>query len=164
MPSLTSLDSAPELDVSQWFNTSPLKLADLRGQVVVLHAFQMLCPGCVLHGTPLAQRIHDRFHESGITVIGIHTVFEHHQAMQPVSLQAYLHEFRITMPVAVDRQHDELQPPATMSAFNMRGTPTMIVIDRNGYIRHHHFGQLDEMALGIEIGQLLPDRATQPPN
>ncbi len=54
-------------------------------QVVVLHAFQMLCPGCVLHGTPLAQRIHDQFRAEDLTVIGLHSVFEHHDAMGPES-------------------------------------------------------------------------------
>ena len=44
--------TAPELAVSQWFNTSePLSLAGRKGQVVLLHAFQMLCPGCTAHGT-----------------------------------------------------------------------------------------------------------------
>jgi hypothetical protein len=34
----------PEWRVAQWFNTpQPLRLADLRGQVVLMHAFQMLC-------------------------------------------------------------------------------------------------------------------------
>ena len=36
----------PEWQVAQWFNTGqPLRVADLRGQVVLIHAFQMLCPG-----------------------------------------------------------------------------------------------------------------------
>lgn len=41
---------APEWDAVGWFNSGPLTLADLRGRVVVLEAFQMLCPGCVAHG------------------------------------------------------------------------------------------------------------------
>ena len=44
---------APEIAVSRWFNTDvPLTLAGLRGQVVMLHAFQMLCAGCVMQATP----------------------------------------------------------------------------------------------------------------
>src|SRR5690606_20270412 len=43
-----SNQAAPELQVSRWFNTpAPLSLAALRGRVVVVEAFQMLCPGCV---------------------------------------------------------------------------------------------------------------------
>ena len=37
---------APELQTSGWLNTpQALTLAALRGKVIVLHAFQMLCPG-----------------------------------------------------------------------------------------------------------------------
>ncbi|MEK7768779.1 MAG: TlpA family protein disulfide reductase, partial [Pseudomonadota bacterium] len=53
---------APELQISDWLNTpQPLTLASLRGKVVVLHAFQMLCPGCVQFGIPQAQRIYEEF-------------------------------------------------------------------------------------------------------
>lgn len=47
------LPQVPELQVGRWFNSdAPLSLAGLRGKVVALHAFQMLCPGCVAHGLP----------------------------------------------------------------------------------------------------------------
>ncbi len=55
---------APELQVSQWLNTlRSITLAELRGRVVVLHAFQMLCPGCVSHGLPQAAAIHELFRQ-----------------------------------------------------------------------------------------------------
>lgn len=41
----------PELIVSKWLNTNQnLSLEKLKGKVVAIHAFQMLCPGCILHG------------------------------------------------------------------------------------------------------------------
>lgn len=41
---------APELAVSRWFNApAPPTLEKLRGTTLVLHAFQMLCPGCIAH-------------------------------------------------------------------------------------------------------------------
>jgi AhpC/TSA family len=151
---------ASELQVSEWFNSEPLSLAGLRGRVVVLHAFQMLCPGCVLHGTPLAQRLHDRFAGPDLTVIGLHTVFEHHEAMRPPSLAAYLHEFRITMPVAVDQPSPPGHPiPRTMAAYAMRGTPTLLLIDRAGRVRHHLFGSLDELELGAHLARLIDEPA-----
>jgi len=85
---------APPWRVAQWFNTKqPITLDSLKGSVVVLHAFQMLCPGCVAHGLPQAQRIAEEF--AGVHVIGLHTVFEHHQAMTATSLAAFLHEYLI---------------------------------------------------------------------
>ena len=39
---------APALTIERWFNTSqPITLESLRGKVVVMESFQMLCPGCV---------------------------------------------------------------------------------------------------------------------
>jgi hypothetical protein len=56
------LPFAPELSVMRWFNQpEPLSLAKLRGRVVLLYAFQMLCPGCVAHGTPQAE-VRGRMH------------------------------------------------------------------------------------------------------
>jgi len=47
---------------SEWFNSNgPVSLPKLRGKVVVLHAFQMLCPGCVSHGTPRASPVAQTF-------------------------------------------------------------------------------------------------------
>lgn len=146
---------APELRVTQWFNTKEnLKLLDFRGKVVLIEAFQMLCPGCVVHGIPLAQAVQRHFSSDQVMVIGLHTVFEHHEAMTPVSLKAFLHEYRITFPVAVDRQGTGPLPD-TMAAFGMRGTPSLVLLDQNGEIAAHHFGQVSELQVGAEIGCLL---------
>jgi len=52
------LEVAPALQVIQWFDTAgTLSLDALRGRVVVLHAFQILCAGCVYRGIPQMQRI-----------------------------------------------------------------------------------------------------------
>ena len=102
-----------------------MHLADLRGKVVVLHAFQMLCPACVHHGLPQAQRIHATFAPQDVAVVGLHTVFEHHAAMTLVSLEAFLHEYRIAFAVGVDAPgEDPREPiPVTMSAYALQGTP-----------------------------------------
>jgi peroxiredoxin len=151
--------AAPELAVSQWFNTpEPLTLAGLRGRVVLIHAFQMLCPGCVSHGTPQAEKAHQMFRGSDLQVIGLHTVFEHHEAMTPVSLAAFIHEYRLSFPIGVDRPRDGNPMPRTMELYQMRGTPTAILIGRDGMIRHHGFGQEEDMALGARIATALAEK------
>jgi hypothetical protein len=148
--------AAPDWQVQQWLNTdAPLDLASLRGRVVVLHAFQMLCPGCVLHAVPQAERIHQQFAGEGVAVVGLHTVFEHHAAMQPVSLEAFLHEFRVSHPVGVDTSVPGQQIPATMQAYAMQGTPTLVLIDRAGRIRRQHFGRVDDLVVGAEVMRLV---------
>ena len=148
---------APELATTQWFNTADNPtLADLRGEVVVIEAFQMLCPGCVSHGLPQAKRIQQLF-GADVTVLGLHTVFEHHEAMTPVSLEAFLHEYRITFPVGVDAHDAGVSMPISMVRFGLRGTPSLVIIDRAGRIRANVFGQIDDLAVGALIARLIDE-------
>ncbi len=150
---------APPLQVARWFNTpQPLALDDLQGRVVVLHAFQMLCPACVSSSLPQAQAVHRQFAGDDVAVIGLHTVFEHHDAMTPVALAAFIHEYRLSFPIAVDAPADDGDMPLTMRAYGFRGTPSLVVVDRAGRIRLHGFGHVEDLALGALIGQLLVDR------
>lgn len=162
---MSPIDIAPELDVARWFNApAPLTLQGLRGKVVVLHAFQMLCPACVAHGTPQAERLHRLFASSGeVAVLGLHSVFEHHAAMTDVALEAFIHEYRLTLPIGVDRPGEDGPIPRTLARYGMRGTPTTVVIDRDGRIREHAFGQVDDLALGALVGSLLARRPAAAP-
>ena len=149
---------APEWTVDVWLNTrAPLALSQMRGRVVLLHAFQMLCPACVSHAVPQAERVHQEYAEHGVSVIGLHTVFEHHAAMTPVALEAFLHEYRVTHPVGVDVAVAGISIPATMRRYGMQGTPTLILIDRAGKLRLHELGRMDDLRLGMMLGQLLAE-------
>ena len=148
---------APPWSISRWFNSEPLELTGLRGRPVFLHTFQMLCPGCVQHAVPQSLKVAEAFAQSDLAVIGLHTVFEHHHAMGPEALAVYLHENRIRYPVGVDA-HAEGDPiPLTMRSYAMQGTPTLILIDRMGKLRLKHFGLVDDLRLGAQIGTLLAE-------
>ena len=149
--------AAPELAVSEWMNAAgDVSLARLRGEVVVIEAFQMLCPGCVAHGIPLAQRVQAAF-GSALTVLGLHTVFEHHEAMRPVSLAAFLHEYGVRFPVGVDAAESGFDMPVTMRAYGLRGTPSLLVIDRDGRLRLNAFGRVDDLSLGALLARLIDE-------
>jgi peroxiredoxin len=153
------LTIAPELQISQWLNTpAPINLPQLRGRVVVLHAFQMLCPGCVAHGLPQATQIRETFPETEVAVIGLHTVFEHHAVMNADALRAFVHEYRLSFPIgidSIDMPSERGGIPKTMSAYELRGTPSLVLIDRDGIVRLNHFGRIDDMRVGAIIGQLV---------
>ncbi|KZC16342.1 alkyl hydroperoxide reductase [Rhodanobacter sp. FW510-R12] len=156
-------EPAPEWRTTAWLNTpEPLNLGHFRGRMVLLHAFQMLCPGCVAHGIPQAQRVAKLFEGAPLAVVGLHTVFEHHAAMGPESLRAFLHEYRVGFPVGIDAPGPDADPiPRTMRAYAMQGTPTTILIDAQGRLRRQVFGAYDDLLLGAEIGTLLAEARQQ---
>jgi AhpC/TSA family len=150
---------APPLATTEWFNSAPLTLEALRGTVVVLGTFQMLCPGCVSTGLPQLQRINDSFDRKQIAVIGLHTVFEHHAAMGPIALAAFLHEYRISFPVAVDTPSSNTDVPITMARYAFQGTPSLALIDKTGRLRLKRFGHEPDLQLGAAIARLISEDA-----
>lgn len=157
------MDQEPvTLDVETWVNSEPVDLADLRGRVVAIEAFQMLCPGCVSHGLPQARRIWQTFKRSDVVVLGLHTVFEHHEVMTPEALRVFLSEYRIPFPVAVDRPLPGRSIPATMGRYQLQGTPSLLLLDRHGRLRHVLFGASEDLTVGVRIGELLAEEGPQP--
>lgn len=148
---------APPLLTSGWLNTDKtLDIPDFRGRVLVIEAFQMLCPGCVSQSLPQAQRISQAFPSDQLAIIGLHTVFEHHEAQgSREALAAFVHEYRLNFPIGIDLQDKRL--PATMTAYGMQGTPTLVVIDRAGLRRFQRFGHVDDLTLGSVLGTLLAE-------
>lgn len=121
----------------------------------MVHAFQMLCPGCVSHGLPQAKRLAQVFAGRDLVLIGLHTVFEHHAVMTPAALRVFLHEYRIGFPVGVDMPGESGPLPRTMQAYQLGGTPSLLVFDRAGQLRLNQLGQVDDLALGALLGELL---------
>ena len=154
---LSAVDNpAPAIEASAWINTPQALLLDqFQGKVVVLHAFQMLCPGCVSHGIPQALRIHQQYSDEAVQVIGLHCVFEHHQVMSQEALQVFVSEYRLPFPIAVDRIAEIGPIPKTMQRYHLQGTPSLVLIDKRGHIRLSHFGVLSDLQVGDAIGKLL---------
>ncbi|MDT8407071.1 MAG: redoxin family protein [Methylococcales bacterium] len=146
----------PDWQVSTWLNSEThLSLHELQGNVVMIHSFQMLCPGCVQHAIPQAERVHRLYAGKGLVVIGLHTVFEHHEVMTEAALRAFLYENRITHPVGIDQADSVSAVPKTMRDYGMQGTPSLLLVDHTGRLRVHEFGQIDDLRLGMWLGQLL---------
>lgn len=159
MPQLMAI--APNWITSHWLNTaSDLSLEQLRGRVVVLFTFQMLCPSCVSHSMPQAQRLH-QIAGGKISVIGMHSVFEHHAVMNVDALKTFIHEYRLRFPIAVDQAVSGASIPATMRIYDWRGTPSITVIDAEGRLRLSHFGPVDDLELGLLVGRLIAEWDTK---
>lgn len=150
---------APPWRTSEWLNSAgPIDLEAQRGHVVVACAFQMLCPGCVSHLIPQMKAVHELFGPQGVVVLGLHSVFEHHDAMNVTALCAFIHEYGIRFPVAVDAPATDGGPiPQTMAAYHMQGTPTLMLIDRAGQLRRQVFGHIPDLRLGADIMRLIAE-------
>ena len=137
----------PEWQVAQWFNTQqPISLADLRGQVVLIHAI------------PQARQVHEQFADQGVAMIGLHTVLKHHDAIQAHALAAFIHEYGLRFAVGVDAPSaDEPPVPRTIARWGLQGTPTTLVADRQGRLRLREFGHVSDLPLGAILGRLLAE-------
>lgn len=74
--------------------------------------------------------------------------------MPPVALKAFIHEYRLSFPIGVD-QSGENSIPKTMQAYQLQGTPSLLLIDRQGKLRAQYFGQVPDLRLGAQIEGLL---------
>ena len=71
--------------------------------------------------------------------------------MTPKALEAFVHEFGWSFPIGIDAAGVEGRLPRTMDAYEMQGTPTLLIFDRKGRLRRHYFGKPDDLMLGAEI-------------
>jgi len=155
-------ESPPEMSVSRWFNSEkPLSLKSLKGKVVVVAAFQQACSGSLRHGIPQASRLEHSFSADEVRVIGLHMDFESSRAGEPASLEGLIEEHGITFPVGMDAPNGK-KLPKTMAAYEIRGTPTLLLFDRQGRLRRHYLGAVDDIRLAAEIMALVMEPAEAP--
>ena len=69
-------------------------------------------------------------------------------------IKAFIQEYRLKFPIALDQPNPSSPIPHTMERYKMRGTPSIVLIDRNGLVRKHAFGPVDDLRIGAEIGAL----------
>ena len=146
---------APEWNIAEWLNSDVhLSLDAFRGRTLVALAFQMLCPGCVQQALPQLKRVSESFDPAEVAVIGLHSVFEHHEAQgRKEVLAAFLHENALRFPIAIDQPGPD-NMPLTFRAYAMQGTPTLLLIDRLGGLRMQRFGHIDDLRLGAAVASL----------
>jgi hypothetical protein len=79
-------------------------------------------------------------------------------------LKAFIQEYRLKFPIALDQPSPTSPIPHTMDRYKMRGTPSLVLIDRHGLVRKHSFGAVDDLRIGAEIGALTqePDTVALP--
>ncbi|MGD8458246.1 MAG: redoxin domain-containing protein [Anaerolineales bacterium] len=128
------LDPAPELNNEVWLNSEvPLKLADLRGQVVLLEMWTFGCYNCQ-NVIPHLREWYDRYADEGLVIIGNHyPEFSYERDID--NLRNAVQDLDIQYPVAVDNEGENWR------AYDNRYWPTLYLIGKNGRIRYVHIGE-----------------------
>ena len=158
---------APEWDISEWINSEPLSVAQLRGKVIVVEFFQLWCPGCNSFSIPLMKKWGQIFKqeesEGRLVFVSIHTVFEGRSVQTPERLRRFLKKKNIRHPVGIDRHIGNNRLPETMQRYNTMGTPEMAIIGKLGNIRFQRFGFF-ESTEGEQVIRALLDEKMEPEN
>jgi thiol-disulfide isomerase/thioredoxin len=147
---LPTLGSAPELTNEVWLNSDkPLRLADLRGKVVLLDMWTFGCINCE-HVIPSLKDWHAQYADHGLVIIGNHfPEFDYERDLD--NLKDAVKKYQIEYPVAQDNDG------ATWQAYNNHYWPTMYLIDKLGNIRYVQIGEGNYQETENAIKQLLAE-------
>lgn len=131
---LRDLGAAPEIQNTVWLNTpTPLKLADLRGQVVLLNMWTFDCINCE-HVLPFVRGWYDTYHAQGLQVIGNHfPEFDYEADFK--NLTEAVKRLDVRYPVAQDNDGQ------TWRAYDTHYWPTIFLIDKRGHLRYQTIGE-----------------------
>jgi thiol-disulfide isomerase/thioredoxin len=126
--------SLPSLaGATQWLNSPPLTAAGLRGKVVLVDFWTYTCINW-LRTLPYLRAWAERYQQHGLVVLGVHTPeFDVEHDLDNV--RRAVTELRVHYPVAVDNDYE------IWSAFDNHYWPALYLVDAQGRIRHHRFGE-----------------------
>jgi thiol-disulfide isomerase/thioredoxin len=132
--SLPDLGLAPELTNDTWLNVdSPLRLADLRGKVVMLEMWTFGCINCQ-NVMPSLKEWHAKYNDRGLVIIGNHfPEFSYEKDL--ANLKDAITRYDIQYAVAQDNDG------ATWQAYKNNYWPALYLIDKQSHIRYVHIGE-----------------------
>ena len=153
---LSALDDAPV-----WLNTEPLTAEGLRGRVVLVDIWTYSCVNW-LRTLPYVRAWAGRYRDRGLVVVGVHCPefgFEHDLD----NVRHAVRELGVDYPVVIDNDF------AIWRSLANRYWPALYLVDPDGRIRFHHFGEgkyeeseraiqqllgIDEETVRVEAGGL----------
>ncbi|MCP3799287.1 NHL domain-containing thioredoxin family protein [Allokutzneria sp. A3M-2-11 16] len=141
---------APELTGRGWLNTggADVRLADLRGKVVLLDFWTFCCINC-LHVLDELRPIEEEFADVLVT-IGVHSPKFTHEA-DPEALRAAVERYEV--------HHAVLDDPelGTWQQYAVRAWPTLVLVDPEGYVVHVAAGEGHAEALRRVIREVIAE-------
>jgi thiol-disulfide isomerase/thioredoxin len=125
---LSALDGAPV-----WLNSEPLTAEGLRGRVVLVDFWTYSCVNW-LRTLPYVRAWHERYGDRGLAVVGVHAPefgFEHDLD----NVRRAAGELGVGYPVVIDNDF------TVWRLFENHYWPAVYLVDRDGRLRFHHFGE-----------------------
>ncbi len=150
---------APEFtqqEAGAWINSPPLKLADLRGNVVLIDFWTFECWNCY-RSFPWLNALEKEYAGKDLKIVGIHTPeFEHERDVQRVAEK--VKEFELHHPVMIDNDS------AYWRKMRNRFWPAFYILDKKSRVRGVYYGEThvgDRRAGKIDtlLRKLLAERA-----
>jgi thiol-disulfide isomerase/thioredoxin len=147
---------APEfVGVTDWVNTKPLKLADQRGRVVVLHFWTHGCINCA-HNYPHYRAWQDKYKgNKDLLLVGVHTP-EFDAEKDVGRIKERMAKNKLTFGAAVDNDQK------TWQAWGNRYWPCVYLVDKVGAVRHRWEGELGD-AGAKKLTGLIDGLLAEPP-
>lgn len=141
---------APEFTgLTNWINSEPLNLDELRGKVVLVDFWTYSCINCI-RTQPYLKSWHETYKDSGLVIIGVHApefAFE----QKPENVKNAAQKAGLTYPIALDNDF------ATWNAYENQYWPASYLIDKDGQVRRYHGGEGEyketEQAIRMLLGE-----------
>ena len=135
---------APELDARDLDTGAPVRLADLRGKVVLLDFWGYWCGPC-LGSMPGLVQLHEQFRDQPVAIVALHDESVQSRAAYDTKLdgvkRAVWNNRDLPFRVALDRPDPARAPTdppighgVTCDRYKIRGFPTTYLIDQDGKV------------------------------
>jgi thiol-disulfide isomerase/thioredoxin len=129
---------APRWQIQKWLQRSA-SLRQLRGKVVLLEFFQIVCPPCEA-ARPEIEALQRKYRDQGLRVVAIAAAFQQLEDQTPELIEKWAESHSSDIPVGID---GALEAPsgelpelrATFDRYGADATPYLVAIDRRGRIR-----------------------------
>ena len=138
---------ARELYGDFWFNSEPVPIAALRGQVILLMFWDFTCASCV-RTLPYVVEWRRRYAPFGFVSAGVHTP-RFPLGRNTEAVQRAIARLGIDFPVVMDNE-------ALIAAnYECRRVPELLLIDKDGFVRYRSAGEGNYAAVEHALQALL---------
>jgi peroxiredoxin len=148
---------APELVAPRWVSTEPIRLASLRGKVVLLDFWAMWCSQCQI-AFPQWRELQKKFSAKGFEILGVTKLYGRSDTEESLKRDQELNALRnfkvkhqLNYPLAVGKMDDVTND----ELYGIASLPTVVLIDRRGNVRHIKRGVGEYRKLEKQIEKLI---------